>query len=129
MGVCRNFLRKLVHSTLDYMGLDVKHLFFLQEIMYIKDIILHNFNDTLTGKLYRASMELFFIELGITPSLLLTRQKAVDCLTTPSLVKSTMTFLAQHNILLKHSIKMPTQRTKTNSSWKRFWTSTFQDRS
>jgi hypothetical protein len=87
MGVCRNFPRKLVHSTLDYIGLDIKHLFLLQEIMHIKDIILHNFNATLTGQLYRVSMELFFIELGITPSLLLTRQKAVDCLTTPSLVK------------------------------------------
>jgi len=111
MGVCMNFPRKLVHSTLDYIGLDIKHLFLLQEIMHIKDIILHNFNATLTGQLYRASMELFFIKLGITPSLLLTRQKAVDCLTTPSLVKSTMTFLAQHNILLKHSIRMPPQRT------------------
>jgi hypothetical protein len=87
MGVCMNFPRKLVHSTLDYIGLDIKHLFLLQEIMHIKDIILHNSNATLTGQLYRASMELFFIELGITPSLLLTRQKAVDCLTTPSLVK------------------------------------------
>jgi len=83
----RHFPRKLVHSTLDYIGLDIKHLFLLQEIMHIKDIILHNFNATLTGQLYRASMELFFIKLGITPSLLLTRQKAVDCLTTPSLVK------------------------------------------
>jgi len=64
------------------------------------------FQCTLTGQLYRASMELFFIELGITPSLLLTRQNAVDCLTTPSLVKLTMIFLAQHNILLKHSIRM-----------------------
>jgi len=35
----RHFPRKLVHSTLDYMGLDIKHLFFLQEIMHIKDII------------------------------------------------------------------------------------------
>jgi hypothetical protein len=27
LGICRNFPRKLVHTTLDYMGLDIKHLF------------------------------------------------------------------------------------------------------
>jgi hypothetical protein len=59
LGVCRNFPRRLVFSTLDYMGLDIKHLFILQENFWIKDIILHSFNDTLTGKLYHTSMELF----------------------------------------------------------------------
>jgi hypothetical protein len=50
------------------MGLDISHLFFLQEISRLKDIILHNFNDRLTGKLYRTSMEIFFLETGINPS-------------------------------------------------------------
>jgi hypothetical protein len=105
LGICRNFPRKLVHSTLDYMGLDIKHLFFLQEISRLKDIILHNFNDTLTGKLYHTSMEIFFLEMGINPSNLSSKDKAI-ALTTPSLVQSTMTFLVQHHLVLRHSITM-----------------------
>jgi hypothetical protein len=59
LGVCRNFSRTLVFSTLDYVGMNLQHLYTLQESLRIKDIILHCFNDTLTGKLYKASMEFF----------------------------------------------------------------------
>jgi hypothetical protein len=106
MGICRNFPRKLVFSTLEYMGLDIKHLFIVQEIIRVKDIIFHTFNNTLTGKLYRNSMELFFIELGINPADLPKAHSKVETLTTPSLVQSTMLFLAQFNIQLKHSITL-----------------------
>ena len=106
MGICRNFPRRLVHSTLDYMGLDIRHLFFLQEILRLKDIILHNFNDTLTGKLYRTLMELFFLEMGVNPVHFSTAAQSIMTLTTPSLVQSTMSFLAQFHITLHHTITM-----------------------
>jgi hypothetical protein len=88
------------------MGLDIKHLFFLQEISRLKDIILHNFNDTLTGKLYCTSMEIFFLEIGINPSNLSSKDNAIIALTTPSLVQSTIIFLVQHHLSLRHSITM-----------------------
>jgi hypothetical protein len=60
MRICRNFPRSLVFSTLDYMGLNILHLYYIQEIARIKDVIFHTFNDTLTGRLYKTSMELFY---------------------------------------------------------------------
>jgi hypothetical protein len=110
LGVCRHFPQKLVYSTLDYLGLNIQHLFYLQEIARIKDIILHTFNDTLMGRLYRASMELFFLELGISPEKQGPPPSVMSLLTTPSLVQSTLIFLAQHNIVLKHSICYLPQR-------------------
>lgn len=51
LGICRNFPRKLVFSTLDYMGIGIQHLFTLQEAVRLKDLVIHTFKDTLTGKL------------------------------------------------------------------------------
>jgi len=109
MGVCRNFSRRLVYATVDYMGLNIYHLYTLQEISRLKDIILHTFSDTLTGKLYRTSLELFYIELGLSPTGYWDISTA-DLLTTPSLIKVTMVFLKQHNIVLKHNLTVPLLR-------------------
>lgn len=110
MGICRNFPRKLVFSTLDYMGLNIVHLHTLQEILRIKDIIFHNFNDTLTGKLYKTSMELFYIELGMNPQRQLPSIDILETLTTSSLVKSTMVFMVEYGIYFKHNITIPLLR-------------------
>jgi hypothetical protein len=115
IGVCRNFPRALVFSTLDYMGLHIQHLHSLQEIARLKDIIPHTFNDTLTGKLYQMSMELFFIELGLPNQLSRYAIEVLDGLTTNSLVKSTMLFLRQYNIVLKHSIEVKQLRENDSS--------------
>jgi hypothetical protein len=104
LGICRNFPRKLVFLTLDYMGLNLQHLYILQEIVRIKDIILHCFNDTFFGKLYRTSLELFVIELGMNytpPSM-----TVIKLLTTPTLIQSTMIFLLTHDFKLIHSISI-----------------------
>jgi len=111
LGICRNFTRKLVFLTLDYMGLDIKHLFILQEISRIKDIVFHTFNDTLTGRLYRASMEQFFLEIGIKPTnLTINQYSIIEHLATPSLAKLAMIFLLQYKVILKHPIAFELQR-------------------
>ncbi len=43
MGVCRNFPRTLVFSSIKYMGLGLKHPFTIQEISRLKDVINHTF--------------------------------------------------------------------------------------
>jgi hypothetical protein len=92
------------------MGLDIKHLFILQEIFQIKDIIFHTFNETLTGKLYRTSLELFFLELGVQTWPFTADEQVIAALTTPSPVQSSMIFMAQFHIHLKHSIRIPLLR-------------------
>jgi hypothetical protein len=110
LGICRNFPRQLVFSKLEYMGIDIPHLFFIQEIARIKDIIFHSFNDTLSGRLYTTSMELLFIEVGLDPQQHINDCTIIDALATPSLFKATMLFLATYTIQLKHSISIQPQR-------------------
>jgi hypothetical protein len=43
----------------------MQHRFTMQEIARLKDLVIHTFNDTLTGQLYKSSLELLLIELGI----------------------------------------------------------------
>jgi hypothetical protein len=42
LGICRNFPRLLVFSPLDFMGLHIMHLYTLQEIIRIKDMIFNS---------------------------------------------------------------------------------------
>jgi hypothetical protein len=97
------------------MGVNIQHLHTLQEIARLKDIILHTFNDTLTGRLYVTSMEIFFIELGLPSNLICYDIEVLDGLTTNSLVKSTMLFLRQYNIALHHSVHIPPLREHDSS--------------
>lgn len=64
MGICRNFPRDLVFAPALYLGIGIKHLYTVQEISRLKDIILHTHASTTTGQLYRTSFELLIIELG-----------------------------------------------------------------
>jgi hypothetical protein len=105
-GICRNFPRKLVFATPGYMGLNIRHLFMIQEIARIKDIIFHTFNDTLTGKLYKTNLKLFLIELGLRHNYKHPDTSTIDLLTTESLTKSTELFITQYNITLKHNIEI-----------------------
>jgi len=109
MGICRNFSRHLTFSDISLFGLGFKHLFTMQEITRIKDVIQHAWENTLTGKLYRASFELFFIKVGIGPNLLDIPEHALF-LATDSLVCSTVQFLQEFHISLQHDILLPPQR-------------------
>jgi hypothetical protein len=57
VGICRSFPRTIVFSPIKYLGLGIKHLYTLQEISRIKDILLHTYRDTTTGRLYRNTTE------------------------------------------------------------------------
>jgi hypothetical protein len=92
------------------MGLGIKHLQTTQEILRIKDILCHTFLRSTTGRLYRTSIENFFIELGMGTDLNLVSHEAIESLTTTSLVKSSFHFLKTHNLELRHDIEIPLPR-------------------
>jgi len=82
------------------LGLNFQHLSTLQEMGRLKDIIFHTFNDTLTGKLYRTSLEVFIKELGLCPyNQKLVTPTVTNAFTTDSLIKASMLFITQHNIV------------------------------
>jgi hypothetical protein len=97
LGICRSFPRKLLFSTLDYMGLNFLHIFTLQETFRLKDIIFHTANYTLTGLLYTSSLELMLLELGAN-TLYPWDPAMIDLLATDSLIKATWCFLFSHGI-------------------------------
>jgi hypothetical protein len=73
------------------MGLNFLHLFTVQEIYRLKDIIFYTANDTLTGWLYLSSLELLLLELGFNTRYLWD-PPLIDLLATDSLVKATCVF-------------------------------------
>jgi hypothetical protein len=110
MGVCRNFPRAMVFAPQQYFGLGLQHLYTCQEIYRLKDMLQHTFRNTCTGNLYRASLELLYIELGVTMELHDIPYQQMAALATDSLVKSTWHFLHTYGLKLTHDIKIEAQR-------------------
>ena len=104
IGVCRNFPRNLVYNSERYLGLGVKHLHTTQEIARIKDILNHVYIKSNTGYLYKTSLELLILELGIDTDISLINPETLHLLATESLIKSTCQFLLHHQLKLKHDI-------------------------
>ncbi len=93
MGICRNFSRTLVYNSPKYMGLGLQHPHTIQEILQLKDIINHTHRRSTTGKLYRSSFEILFLELGMGTDIGGIPQQVFQTLSTDTLVKSTCLFL------------------------------------
>jgi hypothetical protein len=89
IGVCRNFPRTLVYNSNQYFGLGIKNLFTTQEILRLKDILSHVYQRTMMGKLYKNSLELLIIEMGLGMDLKAIPQDVLITLTTDTLIKST----------------------------------------
>ena len=107
MRYCCNFPRDIVFCPAKYMGVNILHLYTLQEILRIKGIIYHTTHNTGTGSFYRISLELLLIELGMDTDLSLISYERFSALATPSLVKSTWQFQYEKNVRLQHDISLP----------------------
>ena len=103
----RAIVNLLINELINF-GLGFKHLYTMQEITRIKDLVQHTWENTLTGQLYRASLELFLIEVGIGPNVLDIPSQVVF-LATDSLICSTVFFLQLFNIRVHHDITMVPQ--------------------
>jgi len=110
MGICRNFPRVLVFAPEKYFGLGMPHLYTLQEIFTLSDLILHTERGTMTGLLVQAKLELLLIELSSNVDLHLLPFHRLQGLSSNSLIKSTWAFLHSHGIRLCHYITMPAPR-------------------
>jgi hypothetical protein len=106
LGICQNYPRKLVFSMLDCMGIGIQHLFTMQEAARLKDLVIHTFNDTLPGQLYKSSLELLLIELRIGTEWRGIELPIIDSLATPSLIKATVLYTANYGITLKHDVSL-----------------------
>jgi hypothetical protein len=106
MGFCRNFPRDIVFAPISCMGVGIEHLYTIQEIMRLKDLVYHTTYDTDTGNLYRISLEILLIEVGISANLSELNYDQLSGMATPSLVKSTWKFLHENSIHLEHDLQL-----------------------
>ena len=111
MGICQHLPRQLVHGPLELQGIGIPHLYTLQCIVHMEDLILHTAKNTLTGKLLRANLKQVIIDVGVSPEVLNTNYDIYGCLTPYTLIASLWEFLHNADIHLKHDIQMPTRQT------------------
>ena len=57
IGICRHLPRVLLHGPTRTQGIGLPHIYFLQGIAHLEDIMTHTSQETLTGDLFRASLE------------------------------------------------------------------------
>ncbi len=76
----------------------------MQEIAPIKDIMSHSFQGTLTGNLYKTSLELLLLEVGQGTSILTLSSTLVELLAMACTVKTSILFLVSHDINLCHDL-------------------------
>ncbi len=105
LGIYRNFPRSLVFAPIQYLGLGITHLHTIQEISRLTDLITHTADMTITGSLYRASLEVFLIEMGISTDLDSIPFDKTHFLSSDALIKSSWEFLCSYKITLNHDIQ------------------------
>jgi hypothetical protein len=100
----------VLSSSIFFLQLGIQHLYTIQEIARLKDIIHHTYKATTTGDLYRTSLELLFLEVGMGTNLADIGFDSTSYLATDSLVKSTWQFLNDNNLQLHHNVSISFQR-------------------
>ena len=70
MGFNRNMPRAVVFGPKAYQGLEIRHLFTVQGIAHLKDIISHQLQNDLTAALHRCSFEALFLLTGLNDKFL-----------------------------------------------------------
>jgi len=110
LSICRSFPRLVVFAPCSFVGLGIKHLYTLQEITRLNELILHTSQNPNTGTLNRILLELLHIEMGSPAVLSLEDYPFYFPLATDSNVKSTMEFLILHGFSLTMDIKVQFQQ-------------------
>jgi hypothetical protein len=109
MGICWNFPRALVHNSTKHMGLGIKHIHKVQEIARLKDLIHHTYVKSMTGLLYRTSLEYLLLEIGINVNLTSVDFRTFHMLATNSLVfkQTQYTTRPRHYVSTKYYTPSP----------------------
>jgi hypothetical protein len=121
MGVCKHFPRSLLFAPEKLFGLGISHIFFIQDIYRLQDIIFHTSTCSITGKLYKSTMELLIIELGSSLSLQELPFQEVKSLLINTLIKSSWDFLSSNNLYLRHDLEWSIPRENDTEIMTRFY--------
>jgi hypothetical protein len=104
-GVCRTIPRAIVYAPLQYQGLDIPDLYIEQGLFKITRLLkFGRASKSITSKLIRHSAEAMKMELGLNGNLLHHDPSQLEDLVSPSWMKSTWKFIAEHDIAVADDI-------------------------
>lgn len=110
-GIVSSMPRAIVFGPLKYQGLGLKHLYTLQGIAHLKDLITRCHTPSITGALHRASYEQMALEAGIGEDFLRHNFSKCRYSVTAGLAQHTWQFLSEHRIRVRpQGLKVPLRR-------------------
>jgi len=109
-GICRHLPKALRHGPTSHQGLELPHIYTLQGIARLTDLLNHNHLKTITGFLHRANLEQLIVGAGLGTHTLDYSHKRYGKLATFGLLEQTWKFLSDNNMKLHHDITVPTRR-------------------
>ena len=104
MGLNRHFPRDLVFSPTHFQGLGIKHLYTLQAIAHLTDILNHQLQTSSTTILHRGTFEYLFLQLGIGSEFLSFPRQAISTDIPLSVAKSLWFFCSKYQITVSTDI-------------------------
>ena len=110
MGFNRNFPRELVFSTKEYQGLGVQHLFTLQSIEHLKNVIAHQLHPDLTTELHDGTFESLYLQIGLGKEFLNCALPGVDRELPRTIATCIQQFCYSYGVSIEHDIDVPLLR-------------------
>mmetsp|Transcript_5909 Transcript_5909/g.9058 ORF Transcript_5909/g.9058 Transcript_5909/m.9058 type:complete len:1660 (+) Transcript_5909:3576-8555(+) len=112
MGMNRHFPRDVVFGATEYQGLGIPHLYTVQSITHIQNIVNHQLNPDLTTALHKATFESLYLLLGLGHDFLTTKLPGVEEHFPNTIATNVRNFCIQNLITLQHNIEVPLLRKK-----------------
>lgn len=95
MGTCANFPRDMLFAPISFQGMGMPHPYVEQGIETLRYFLIHADAATLSGDLYRNSLEQLQLEIGVGIPVFAASFKHLGKLATPSLMKALWEFISE----------------------------------
>ena len=106
LQICENFPLMLLFGPQSNLVLGLKHLYTLQGIMHIEDLIHQTSQGTLTGELYRSTLEQLMVNIGYGSDLFSAPYATLGKLMPYTWMTHLWEFLDRRGLQLKHDIEL-----------------------
>ena len=106
LQICDKFPLVLLFGPKSKLGLGLPHLYTLQGIMHLEDLIHHTSQGTLTGDLYRSTLEQLLINIGYGSDLFSAPYEILGKLMPYTWMTHLWEFLDSNGIQLRHDIEL-----------------------
>ena len=104
LQICENLPLVLLFGPKSQLGLGLPHLYTLQGIIHFEDLIHHTSQGTLTGDLYRSTLEQLMINIGYGSDLFSAPYAALGKLMPYTWMTHMWEFLAGNGLRVRHDI-------------------------